>query len=196
MSSVAPEKTPLQAETELSREAIIASLREVADSGEQPRSLVELDAFIADQQVRDRFATAIVRLGYVPEPRLGEIHKGKRNGAGLTLHARYWEPPVLEGGSFLHVHGYESTEPSFGLVLPFDSEGQLDTERLISASISRIGAQNYSFVPEQPRAIEEEFPRKPMTEEETAQAAQSIAYVTQLSAAALVTLLELEDNAI
>src|SRR5665213_925423 len=132
MSLNMSELMPPQAE-ELSREVIISRLVAIADSGAQPESLQELNDFVLTSNVMETFSRTIFKLG-TQDTWFGDLIKGARAGQDRVVSANFQAPPLLNGGSVLHVHALEGSEPSFGVVLPFDETGALDTSRIISAS--------------------------------------------------------------
>jgi hypothetical protein len=196
-----PELKPPSAE-EISRETILTALVEVADSGAaaKVKTLEDLNNFVIEKDVESIFGRAVSYLGH-EDVWFGTLIKGASYGQDRQVSVNYQHAPALEGRRALHVHAQEASEPSFGLLLPFAADGGLDTSRTISASSFIEHGKVFSFVPE--RIMEETKKRhiemgyavdiNPPDETEAAKIAQSIAFVTEMSAATLVSLLELED---
>lgn len=191
MSELRPYKPEAQ-----SREAVIAGLVAIADAGRHPRSLEELKDFAADTDVRGAFLAAVSRLGH-NDTWFGTLIRGARAGQDRFVSANFQTPPALNGASMLHVYAYEGQDPSFGVLLPFDETGELDTSRPISASSFMSAGKTFAFLPEE--WVEESqkpdslFTKTELSAAEVAETASQIALITEMAAATLVTLLELED---
>ena len=202
MNSATPELRPPGAGEE-SREVIISGLVDVADSGavSKVKSLEDLNRFIIEGDIEGIFGKAVNYLGR-QDVWFGTLIRGASYGQDRQVSVTYQHAPALDGRRALHAYAQEAGESSFGLLLPFSPDGGLDTTRTISASSFIEKDKVFSFVPKE--AIRETNKKhqemgftdeliNPPNEAEAAEIAQNIVLVTEMAAATLVSLLDLED---
>jgi hypothetical protein len=167
-------------EPTLSKERLVYLLKQIADFEADVSSIDQLRKFLCEQQILEIFSAAIKEFGQVEEW-FGDLSVGVDTNYGRFVSASISSPPALQGGSTMHIFARESDEPSFGLLLPFDKNGELDSLRTFSAS-SFLNKRVFYITPyETPTAAEAD---------DEAEICATTVWVVQLAAAHLASTFE------